>query len=192
MRYALHIARLTLMLLMLADLSFARGEASFHHGPTSETESDGPLPAPEIRPMALDLAEADLAEMERRTGPAEAPERKLSAGTFKTHTGSSAVSYSPQKTSRKALKRQKRKPFRIFGGKRQSLALVLSIFLGILGIHRFYLGYTGIALIQMLTLGGLLVWFIVDAVRIGTGKLVPIRGPYTYRMGKQGDEESEQ
>ena len=85
----------------------------------------------------------------------------------------------------------KSRPLRSHRGKSQKLALVLAIFLGVLGIHRFYLGFTGSGLIQMLSLGGLFIWFIVDAVRIGFGKLVPVRGPYTYRIGKQAEDQEE-
>ena len=183
MRFTKYIALLVLLLFIAADLSLAKGEARFHNGKLSETEI-----SPDIRPMALDIREMDLVKMVR-TGPAEAPRRNEQAATSNSVVIPTAVSRTPLKKLQKAQKRHKRKPFRILGGKRQSLALVLSIFLGVLGIHRFYLGYTGIALIQMLTLGGLFVWFIVDAFRIGYGKLVPIRGPYTYRMGNQADED---
>jgi hypothetical protein len=40
-------------------------------------------------------------------------------------------------------------------GKSQLVALLLAFFVGVLGIHRFYLGYTGIGIIQLLNLGGL-------------------------------------
>ena len=39
-------------------------------------------------------------------------------------------------------------------------------FLGNLGIHRFYLGYTLIGVIQLLTFGGILIWAIVDFIRL--------------------------
>ena len=39
-------------------------------------------------------------------------------------------------------------------------AILLCFFLGSLGIHRFYLGYTLIGVIQLLTFGGLLIWVI--------------------------------
>lgn len=46
------------------------------------------------------------------------------------------------------------------------LALVLCIFLGLFGAHRFYLGKTLTASLMFLTAGGCLVWWIVDIVRI--------------------------
>ena len=45
-------------------------------------------------------------------------------------------------------------------------AILLCFFLGSLGIHRFYLGYTLIGVIQLLTFGGLLIWVIVDLIRL--------------------------
>ena len=50
-------------------------------------------------------------------------------------------------------------------------AILLCFFLGSLGIHRFYLGYTLIGVIQLLTFGGLLIWVIVDLIRLIIGSL---------------------
>jgi len=50
-------------------------------------------------------------------------------------------------------------------------AILLCFFLGSLGIHRFYLGYTLIGVIQLLTSGGLLIWVIVDLIRLIIGSL---------------------
>ena len=50
-------------------------------------------------------------------------------------------------------------------------AILLCFFLGSLGIHRFYIGYTLIAVIQLLTFGGFLIWVIVDLIRLTIGSL---------------------
>ena len=50
-------------------------------------------------------------------------------------------------------------------------AILLCFFLGSLGIHRFYLGYTLIGVIQLLTFGWLLIWVIVDLIRLIIGSL---------------------
>ncbi len=64
------------------------------------------------------------------------------------------------------------------GDKSWLVALLLCIFLGGLGIHRFYLGYTGIGVIQLLTGGGCGVWVLIDFIRIIIGDLKPNGGDY--------------
>lgn len=63
-------------------------------------------------------------------------------------------------------------------GRSQLVALLLVIFLGYLGIHRFYLGYTGIGVIQLFTAGGFGIWFLIDLIRIVIGDLQPKGGSY--------------
>ena len=58
-------------------------------------------------------------------------------------------------------------------GKSQLIALLLVCFIGGLGVHRFYLGYTWQGVVQVLTLGGCGIWAIIDAIRIITGDLKP-------------------
>ena len=55
--------------------------------------------------------------------------------------------------------------------KSKLIAILLCFFLGSLGIHRFYLGYTIIGVIQLLTFGGFLIWVIVDLIRLIIGSL---------------------
>ena len=54
-------------------------------------------------------------------------------------------------------------------------AFNLCLFGGYLGLHRFYMGHNGIAYLQLFTLGGLGIWWIMDLIKIVTGKLY--RGP---------------
>ena len=63
-------------------------------------------------------------------------------------------------------------------GKSQLTAVLLAFFLGGIGVHRFYLGYTLIGVIQILTLGGLGIWSLIDFIRILTGSLQPKDGEY--------------
>ena len=55
-------------------------------------------------------------------------------------------------------------------------AILLCFFLGGLGIHRFYLGYTLIGVIQLLTFGGFLIWAIVDIIKLIIGSLKDSEG----------------
>ncbi len=50
--------------------------------------------------------------------------------------------------------------------KSYTATLLLSFFLGGLGIHRFYTGYIGIGILQLLTGGGCGIWTLIDFVSI--------------------------
>ena len=47
--------------------------------------------------------------------------------------------------------------------------LLLCILLGVLGVHRFYVGKTGTGILQLITLGGLGIWAFVDLIIIACG-----------------------
>jgi len=50
-----------------------------------------------------------------------------------------------------------------------TIALLVSFFLGTLGIDRFYLGCPFTGILKLLTFGGLGIWALVDFIRIATG-----------------------
>lgn len=52
---------------------------------------------------------------------------------------------------------------------RQLIAFLLCLFLGNLGIHRFYAGKIGTGILMILTFGGLGIWALVDLIMIITG-----------------------
>jgi len=64
------------------------------------------------------------------------------------------------------------------GSKNQTVAAILAFFLGGIGIHRFYLGYTWQGIVQIFTLGGLGIWALIDFIRICIGDLEPKDGSY--------------
>ncbi|MFD6890490.1 TM2 domain-containing protein [Streptomyces sp. NPDC059957] len=51
-----------------------------------------------------------------------------------------------------------------YSDKSKLVAGLLQIFLGGLGIGRFYTGHTGMAIAQLLTCGGLGIWALIDGI----------------------------
>ena len=47
-------------------------------------------------------------------------------------------------------------------------ALILSIFVGWLGVDRFYLGHIGLGILKLLTGGGCGIWYLIDIILIAT------------------------
>jgi len=47
--------------------------------------------------------------------------------------------------------------------KSKGVAYALWLFLGLFGGHRFYLGHIGVGVLQLLTVGGFGIWWIIDA-----------------------------
>lgn len=55
-------------------------------------------------------------------------------------------------------------------------ALLLSIFLGYLGVDRFYLGHIGLGVAKLVTGGGCGIWWLIDIILIATGSLRDAQG----------------
>lgn len=58
-----------------------------------------------------------------------------------------------------------------FSDKEWLIALLISFFLGALGIDRFYLGYTGLGILKLVTFGGLGLWALIDFILIAVDNM---------------------
>ncbi len=67
-----------------------------------------------------------------------------------------------------------------------TIATLLSYFLGALGVDRFYLGYSGLGILKLLTCGGCGIWAIIDFILIGINSLRDVNGLPLY--GREGKE----
>jgi TM2 domain-containing membrane protein YozV len=64
------------------------------------------------------------------------------------------------------------------GERKFLVALLLSILIGGLGIDRFYMGYIGLGVLKLITLGGCGIWAIIDIILIATDNLKDADGKY--------------
>lgn len=53
---------------------------------------------------------------------------------------------------------------------------LLTFFVGVLGVHRFYTGKIGTGFLMLITLGGFGVWFLVDLILVVTGQFTNKEG----------------
>lgn len=71
----------------------------------------------------------------------------------------------------------------VAGQRNWLVALLLSLFVGELGVDRFYLGYTGTGILKLITFGGLGIWWLIDLILIATGSLKDAQGRPLRRVG---------
>jgi hypothetical protein len=53
--------------------------------------------------------------------------------------------------------------------KSRTVALALAVTIGVFGAHRFYAGKTNTALLMLITLGGLGIWWLYDVILVAAG-----------------------
>lgn len=66
-------------------------------------------------------------------------------------------------------------------GKDWLTTLLLCIFLGGLGVHRFYVGKIGTGFLMMFTFGGLGIWTLIDLIMVATSSFKDKKGQYLIK-----------
>lgn len=61
-------------------------------------------------------------------------------------------------------------------GKDWLITLLLSIFLGGLGVDRFYTGHTMLGVLKLITCGGMGIWSLIDIIMIAMNKRTDANG----------------
>jgi hypothetical protein len=64
----------------------------------------------------------------------------------------------------------------VFSDKQWMTALILSFFLGVFGVDRFYLGQTGLGIAKLLTFGGCGIWALIDFILIAVRNITDSDG----------------
>ena len=64
----------------------------------------------------------------------------------------------------------------IFSDKDWLTTVLLSFLVGWLGIDRFYLGYTGLGILKLITFGGLGIWYIIDLILVVSNRMTDVQG----------------
>lgn len=70
--------------------------------------------------------------------------------------------------------------------KSRLVALLLCFFLGFLGVHRFYVGKVGTGILQLVTLGGIGIWALIDFIMIAVGSFTDKQGLRVFQWTEPG------
>jgi len=57
-------------------------------------------------------------------------------------------------------------------------SLLFCLFLGWLGVHRFYVGKVGTGILMLITVGGFGIWVVIDFIMIVVGGFTDVDGKY--------------
>jgi hypothetical protein len=139
-------------------------------GPAPPSESlphRSPAPAaagPDASPGAFDFAAGDASPTLRATG-----KRRVRKVVKRTGSAAGRAASRPAKSGGAVASGEQSPKSKLVAG-------LLGIFLGGYGVHRFYLGYTGMGLVMLFTCGGCGIWSLIDAIMILTGKVPDPQG----------------
>ena len=75
--------------------------------------------------------------------------------------------------------------------KSRGVALALSVFLGVFGAHRFYVGKVNSGILMACTLGGLGIWYLYDCILVGAGQFRDSEGRLVRRWDPEVMESGE-
>lgn len=112
------------------------------------------------------------------------PGKQMETGGSKQTVATTKAEKRAHKAHAVAIKKHKKGAFsKTTGGsgKSQIVALVLCFFLGLLGIHRFYLGYTGLGVLYLLTLGIFGIGWLIDLILLIIPNGLTPKGKTNYK-----------
>jgi hypothetical protein len=69
--------------------------------------------------------------------------------------------------------------------KSRGVALALAITVPCMGLHRFYVGKVGSGLLQLVTLGGMGIWWIYDLILLASGSFRDVDGKRVKFWGEE-------
>jgi hypothetical protein len=160
--------------------------------PAKSAESRSPAKSPSSEPSPAPSAPAagsgafDFAAMEKTSPPTNQPgpfdfapaETAPTTSSGPLDFGAGAAGARGRAGAKKGKKATKAKATPAAeseagepGAKSKVVALLLAFFLGAFGVHRFYLGYTMIGVLMLVTGGGCGIWALVDFILIAIGKV---------------------
>ena len=64
----------------------------------------------------------------------------------------------------------------LFSDKDWLTATLLSVFVGWLGVDRFYIGQTTLGILKLITLGGCGIWYLIDIILFAVGNVKDAKG----------------